>query len=297
MEILQIPTGKVIPDPNQPRKEFEPAEMKRLEESIKSQGILVPLILEQRGKNLVIVDGERRWRTAKKVGLKSVPAVVEKKKLDDIGLMLLRFHIQEQHANWTAFDKARAVSFVKETLNVSDQKVAEMLGIPPRTLLGYSSLLALSPATRKLATEQKVPYSFLRAISAVAKEVENPSKRKELELALLDKCLTGTIESVAEMMKYKSAVRGASNKEKILQGIIEKKDYTADQALEEAKVHGLLAIRRIHIASGWLVGSIAEVIRRKEAREMQATDVKILEKLKGSIEKLIESAGFIEGNV
>lgn len=297
MEILQIPIDKVHPDPNQPRKEFQPAEMKRLEESVKSQGVIVPLILEEREKKLVIVDGERRWRTAKKLGLKTVPAIVEKRKLDDVGLMLLRFHVQEQHSNWSAFDKARAISFIKETLGVSEMKISEMLGMSPRTFLGYTSLLALSPQTRKIATDQRVPYSFLRAISSVANEVESASDKKQLELALLDKCITGTVESVNEVFKYKTALKGASDKSKILASIVGKAEYTGENALEEAKMHGSVAIKRIHIASNWLVAGIAEVIRRKESREMTESDVKILQKLQDQIGKLIESAGYVEGNV
>lgn len=76
METIQIKIGDIKPDKNQPRKKtgFGKEEMKEISDSIKQVGVIVPILIQ---KNGTIIDGERRWRASKLVGLKKVPVVYD----------------------------------------------------------------------------------------------------------------------------------------------------------------------------------------------------------------------------
>ena len=71
----EVKVEDLTPNPYQPRKDFDPAQLEELIASIKEHGVIQPLIVRQKGKKYEIVAGERRWRAAKEVGLTQVPAV------------------------------------------------------------------------------------------------------------------------------------------------------------------------------------------------------------------------------
>lgn len=73
-----IAIERIVPDPNQPRRTFDPERLEELADSIRQQGILQPIVVryEESGDRYVIVHGERRWRAAKQAGTASIPALV-----------------------------------------------------------------------------------------------------------------------------------------------------------------------------------------------------------------------------
>jgi len=79
MEIKSIPIKDIYRDENQPRKYFEPEAMERLSQSIKDNGIESPITVRKNGKGFVIVDGERRFKSAKEAGLKEMPCIITDK--------------------------------------------------------------------------------------------------------------------------------------------------------------------------------------------------------------------------
>src|SRR3990167_2828370 len=106
MEHISI--ALVHPDPKQPRQEFDPEDLRILQKSIASHGILQPLVVEKNGKGYLIVDGERRYRAAKLNALKTLPVEIVPQ-MSVLTRFIKRFHLQEQHKNWSWFDKARAI--------------------------------------------------------------------------------------------------------------------------------------------------------------------------------------------
>ncbi len=83
---------KITPNPENPRLIFRQDDLETLQESIKLQGILVPLTVFRSGSEYVILDGERRWRCAVKLGLPRVPVIVQPKpdRLQNIMMMFQR---------------------------------------------------------------------------------------------------------------------------------------------------------------------------------------------------------------
>ena len=85
-ELLEIAVGKIEPNPQQPRSEFDAAPLQALADSISATGLLQPLIvrpLDAAGERYELIAGERRWRAAQMAGLERVPAVVRATPDDD----------------------------------------------------------------------------------------------------------------------------------------------------------------------------------------------------------------------
>ena len=77
--VADLPLSALVADPDQPRKQFGDASLKELAESLKSRGVLTPLVVRAADKagKFIVVDGERRMRAAKTAGLKKVPVILE----------------------------------------------------------------------------------------------------------------------------------------------------------------------------------------------------------------------------
>jgi ParB family chromosome partitioning protein len=76
-ELVEIPPDLIDPNPENPRLVFRESDMNLLLTSIREVGIKVPLAVFHKGRRYVLIDGERRWKTAKKLNLKAVPALVQ----------------------------------------------------------------------------------------------------------------------------------------------------------------------------------------------------------------------------
>lgn len=182
--------SKIKPDPAQPRQEFAPNHMMTLKASIKQQGILIPLLVEKitDSDSYLLVDGERRYTIAKELKMKELPVNIVPP-MSSTERMIKRFHLQEQHQNWTPFDKARAIYFFMEGAELSAAQVAEMLGLHTATVYNWVGILKLSTRSRKKALSHRLPFSYLNRIvrmtNAYSTITDMPSA--EIETKLIDK--------------------------------------------------------------------------------------------------------------
>src|SRR5579859_3107159 len=90
---------KIKPNPENPRLIFHADELQGLEDSIKLQGVLVPIAVYRDGAKYVILDGERRWRCALKLGLPRLPAIVQPKP-DRLTNIMMMFAIHNARRDW-----------------------------------------------------------------------------------------------------------------------------------------------------------------------------------------------------
>ena len=289
METIDI--KKLLPDAEQPRQEFDPLAMRRLEESIKKQGVLVPLAVEKQNGQYLIIDGERRYKAAQKLGLKTLPIVVHEK-MDDFSRMVTRFHLQEQHTNWSAFDKARAINSIKIATDMKVGDIANLLGLVPRTVDGYIALLSLSKRTMELGTEKRIPFSYLRGISYAVRSIKSQKTKRDLEQALINKVASGVIELATELGKFRKAVQ--TENQKVVTKMIIDPDYTIREALTESGVFGDMQISKIVANASWLTGIMKRGIEDGYNKNLEGVGEKRLEELADTINKFIEGAGYIE---
>ena len=163
MKTQTIHISLIHPDPEQPRTIFNESQMNDLKKSIQKNGILTPLILESEYKDnqYLIIDGERRYKIATELNISDLPAHIIKGPLTYEDRTIKRFQIQEQHASWTIFDKAKAIYTLKQRTKLTIAEVALKTSLNTSVVHNWLSILDFSDATRSKLLNQKVPFTDL----------------------------------------------------------------------------------------------------------------------------------------
>ena len=115
--------SEVVPNADQPRKEFDEDALTELSESIRQFGVLQPLLVQKKGKYYEIIAGERRWRAAKMAGLKKVPVIIKEFSPQEIVEISLIENIQREDLN--AIEEALAYKRLIEEFHLKQDEVAE----------------------------------------------------------------------------------------------------------------------------------------------------------------------------
>lgn len=288
--IQHIELRKIVPDPNQPRQEFDNVLLDRLARSIKQQGILVPLALEEiEGTDTyLLVDGERRYRASLMLGLKIVPAIVYPA-MDAKQRIMTRFHLQEQHSNWSAFDKAKAIAVLQQENNLTDKEIADLLELNTKTVQDYLLLLQLSKRSIHMANEHKLPYSQLATIVRTLKLVEDIGDRQGLEAALIKRIKDKTITKESELNTLRIAIKQGDKS--IVRKIIEDETLTPKKALEAAGVAETIETKRLMTHLSWTAGWIRRSIAQGYNKELTTADEGVLLNLKDAVEEYLTTGG------
>ena len=123
---LMVPLNKIKNNVDQPRKSFDNEKIVELAESIKNHGIIQPLILKQNKSGYIIVAGERRWRAAKMVGLKEVPAIIMNLTEKQVLEISLIENIQRQDLN--PIEEALAYKRLLSEFNLTQEELSKRIG-------------------------------------------------------------------------------------------------------------------------------------------------------------------------
>ena len=136
------------PNPLQPRTEFDPAGLAELAESIRSQGLIQPIVASpEKDGSFVIVVGERRWRAAKEAGLTEVPVAIRQVD-DDQHLLELALVENLQRSDLNPIEEAEAYSALRERFGLSQQAIADRVGKSRTTVTNILRLLRLPQEVR-----------------------------------------------------------------------------------------------------------------------------------------------------
>jgi ParB family chromosome partitioning protein len=145
--IWQVPIEKLKGNPNQPRKDFDAPALKELADSIRTQGILQPIVARKREDgNFQIIAGERRWRASQLAGLKEVPVVL--KEADDQNSLELALIENIQRENLNPMEEAEAFDWLLSEYQLTQQSLAEKIGKDRVSIANSLRLLKLHPDLR-----------------------------------------------------------------------------------------------------------------------------------------------------
>jgi ParB family chromosome partitioning protein len=162
---MQIDIDRIDPSPYQPRTRFKEEALDELARSIRTSGIIQPLVVRQIGNRYELIAGERRWRAAQKAGLTSVSAIVRQVP-DELALeMTLVENIQREDLN--AIEQARAFERLMDEFNATQEGVAERTGKDRATVANAIRLLKLEPTIQDWIEEGKISAGHGRALLAV----------------------------------------------------------------------------------------------------------------------------------
>lgn len=143
-----MPITALHPNPNQPRRHFDDAALRELADSIKSQGIIQPLLVRPLGSENTyqIVAGERRWRAAQLAGLKEVPVYV--RQLSDKEVMAAALIENLQREDLNPIEEAEALQALRDALELTQEELASRLGKSRPAIANALRLLQLSATAR-----------------------------------------------------------------------------------------------------------------------------------------------------
>jgi ParB family transcriptional regulator, chromosome partitioning protein len=162
----QIDIDLIEPSPYQPRTRFREEALDELARSIKSSGIIQPLVVRPIGNRFQLIAGERRWRAAQRAGLTKVSAIVRQVP-DELALeMTLVENIQREDLN--AIEAARAFERLMDEFQLTQESVAERTGKDRATVANSIRLLKLEPTIQDWIEEGKLTAGHGRALLAVA---------------------------------------------------------------------------------------------------------------------------------
>ncbi len=162
---LQIDIDLIDPSPYQPRTRFREEALDELARSIKTSGIIQPLVVRPIGLRFQLIAGERRWRAAQRAGLTKASAIVRQVS-DELALeMTLVENIQREDLN--AIEQARAFERLMDEFQLTQESVAERTGKDRATVANAIRLLKLESTIQDWIEEGKLTAGHGRALLAV----------------------------------------------------------------------------------------------------------------------------------
>lgn len=183
IRIQKLLIQDIIPNPDQPRRQFDEAGLNELTDSIKRHGVLQPIIVVRHGSSnqYRIVAGERRWRAAGAAKLTRVPAVV--RSLEELEQLELALIENVQRVDLSPLEQALAVLKLQQQFNLSLDDIAKKLGKAPSTVSNMTRLLQLPELARKALSNGKISEGHARAILALRSD---SSKQNDLLSCILN---------------------------------------------------------------------------------------------------------------
>ena len=182
--LAEIPVDQIFRGQYQPRRHFDEQALEDLAQSIKSQGLMQPIVLRARALGgYEIVAGERRWRAAQRAGLQAVPGIV--REIDDEHAMAMGLIENIQREDLNPLEEALAMQRLRDEFELTQQQLADTLGKSRATVANTLRLLNLAPTARTLLERGEIEMGHARALLSL-----DASQQDALAREVADKSLT-----------------------------------------------------------------------------------------------------------
>ena len=160
--VQRIPVSMIDPNPLQPRLIFEPTKIEELAQSIRTNGLIQPLIVRHRDNRYELIAGERRLRAAKLAGLETVPVVIQDYAPDRILEIALIENIQREDLN--PIELALAYDRLNRELGLTHEQIGERTGKDRSSVANTIRLLRLPKEVRQMVSDHKLSMGQARAL-------------------------------------------------------------------------------------------------------------------------------------
>src|SRR5690349_18478575 len=174
----EVDVDAIVPGPMQPRTHFDEGALEGLADSIRSQGIIQPLLVRRVGDRYELIAGERRWRAARVAGLLKVPVVV--KDVPDKDLLEIALIENIQRENLNPIEEAQAYLRLIETVGLTQEALAARVGRDRSYITNYLRLLKLPEDLQKLVIEGRLSTGHARTLLALT-HVRSEEHTSELQ--------------------------------------------------------------------------------------------------------------------
>ena len=164
--VTELDINKIYPNPNQPRKHFDEEALQELASSIKTHGVIQPLVVnrEADGKYMIIA-GERRWRASNMAGLQKVPVVIKNYTEKQIKEISIIENLQREDLN--PIEAARAIKQLMDEYNLTQEAVADRIGKSRPSVANTLRLLSLYPDVVKMIEDGRLSSGHARSLVVV----------------------------------------------------------------------------------------------------------------------------------
>lgn len=163
--IMKLNPSDIQPNNLQPRDFFNEEEMIGLVESIKRHGILQPVIVRPLSQGYMLIAGERRWRAAKKIGLKEIPAIV--RQADDLNTLEIALIENIQREDLNPIEKGKGFQELINKFKLTQEQVAQIVGKDRSSVTNYIRLLELPQEIQDNVSRGTTSMGHARAILSV----------------------------------------------------------------------------------------------------------------------------------
>ncbi|MCR6108547.1 nucleoid occlusion protein [Salipaludibacillus agaradhaerens] len=213
-EVKQLPVADIVPNRYQPRTVFHDDKIDELAQTIKTHGIIQPIVVRERNGRFEIIAGERRWRAVTKLGWEHIPAVI--KDLDDTKTASVALIENLQREGLTSIEEAMAYAKLLELHGLTQESLAQRLGKGQSTVANKLRLLNLPASVQDALLNRRITERHARALIGLKdKEKQEKVLEKIIEQELNVKQTEELIAKLSEEVpkKKRKAIRKAVSKD------------------------------------------------------------------------------------
>jgi ParB family chromosome partitioning protein len=201
-EIKNIPILEIVPSPYQPRIVFDEDRIDELCQTIKTHGVIQPIVVRFRNNKFEIIAGERRFRAVTKLGMETIPGIV--RDINDAQAASIALIENLQREGLTAIEEAVAYQRLMEIHQLTQESLAQRLGKSQSTIANKIRLIQLSEPVKQALMERKITERHARALLSLNTE--------ELQLKVLDNIISNDLnvkqtETRVEFFKESSNIK------------------------------------------------------------------------------------------
>jgi ParB family transcriptional regulator, chromosome partitioning protein len=214
--LRSIPVTQIRPNPLQPRKEFIDAELRDLESSIRTNGLLQPVTVraDATGKEFFLIAGERRFRAVQRLGWREIPAIVrDETEVDDKSLLTLALVENLQRSDLNPIEEGEGYQQLITQFSLSQQEVADVVGKDRSTVANTLRLLALPAQVRRMVREGELTIGHARALLSLGDDHRMIELAKQIVAEGLN--VREVERRVREAGTKRSAARGTAPKPEV----------------------------------------------------------------------------------
>ena len=204
--VIEVDVNQIVPNPHQPRVQFDDEKLQNLADSIKVHGIIQPLIVSKNGNLYELIAGERRFQASKLVGLKKVPVIIrDASELEKLELAIIE-NVQRHDLN--PIEEGKAYQKLADEFQMSQEEVAGKMGKSRSLVANKIRLIGLPIEIQKGLIEGKITEGHAKAILAMP----NPEKQRALyEMILKGNLTVRQVEDKTKEVSVRSHQRHATN--------------------------------------------------------------------------------------
>lgn len=194
----------IIPNPHQPRKNFDIEQLQELADSIKEHGVITPVIVVMDDGKYVLIAGERRLRASKMIGLETVPAII--REYSEAQMMEIALLENIQREDLTPIEVAFSYKSIIDKLNLTQDQLSKRVGKSRSHVTNMLGLISLPSKVQELVNQGVISMGHARVLSKLddeAKIVELAERIKNEKLSVRDIEVLGKLESKKVEVKRK----------------------------------------------------------------------------------------------